>query len=1234
MAIYNGDNKDNFYLGTSGNDDINGWGGDDNLNGGDGDDYINGDLGNDTLTGGLGNDTFDGGFGNDTFLIGHADGEDKIRNFHYGEDVVKFTDLASTEIVSVDRISEDKLLLKYAEGGILVENYFGSFGPAKVGTFEFSDGVVWDWQAIKPLALKPGTNGNDVLYGYDDEHDILKGLAGDDVLYGYTGNDVLEGGSGNDRLLAGGIFWPEFGDNDILNGGTGDDYMSGSDGDDTYLIAANDGKDTINEGNTYGGIDVIKFTDLASTGITEIKRVGDDGRSLQLSYGSGSQLTVTDCFNYFWEGDNKIEKIQFIDGVTWDEKIIREKASTPGTDGNDIIYGFYDRNDVLNGLAGDDKLYGLLLNDTLNGGLGNDLLEGGDGDDNLNGGLGNDILKGGYGDNIINGGLGDDLLECDFGNDTFLIAKNDGQDVIANGMRFGNVVKFSNVTSSDITYAARINDGKDLLLHYGSGSQLKIPGYFDNDGYYRADQFQFSDGVSWGWNEIKPIVLQATNGDDELYGYDINDSLNALAGNDKLFGYQGDDKLTGGLGNDSLFGGAGNDTYLIAKTDGQDVIFDESGADTVKFSNVASTDITDVSRINTIYDLLLSYGSNNQLTISEYFNVKSFNIAEDSHRIEQFQFSDGVTWTWEDIKLKAFKLGTTGNDSLYGYDDENDTLNGLAGNDTLNGLGGDDSLNGGTGNDQLIGSDGDDTYLIAKADGLDTIYDYSGNDIVKFSNVASTDIIQINRIRIEGIFFPNEDSLRLVYGAGNQLKVNDYFTSQWDGRIEQFQFSDGVVWDWADIKAKVLRPSTVGNDVLYGYNDQDDTLNGLAGNDRLYGDGGNDKLDGGTGNDTMVGGEGADQYWVDSTGDSVQEYGFAYDIDTVYSSVNFALLGSAAFVENLNLLPGAVNGIGNSFDNILIGNDAANSLAGLGGNDTLKGGEGNDSLRGDDDFGGDILDGGNGVDIAQYWNASSGVVVDLNKIGSQDTVSAGMDTLISIENINGGSFNDTLTGNDLSNSLFGGAGNDVLTGGDGADNLMGGKGNDFIDGGNGIDMAHYWNATAGVYVNLSLTNAQNTKGEGIDTLLNIESLNGSGFNDILIGNTAENRLLGGAGNDVLNGLLGNDVLTGGLGKDVFILNTAIGKSNHDVITDFSVTDDTIKLENRVFIALTATGQLAADAFKIIGNGNVVDDTDHILYNTSTGAVQYDADGSGAVAAVLVAIIGKGLAVTEADFMVV
>ncbi|WP_019867887.1 calcium-binding protein [Methylovulum miyakonense] len=110
MAIYNGDNKDNIYVGTSGDDEVYGWGGDDNLNGGDGDDYINGGLGNDTLTGGLGNDLFDGSWGNDTFLIGHADGEDKIHNFNGGEDVVKFTDLASTEIISVDRLSEGQLL--------------------------------------------------------------------------------------------------------------------------------------------------------------------------------------------------------------------------------------------------------------------------------------------------------------------------------------------------------------------------------------------------------------------------------------------------------------------------------------------------------------------------------------------------------------------------------------------------------------------------------------------------------------------------------------------------------------------------------------------------------------------------------------------------------------------------------------------------------------------------------------------------------------------------------------------------------------------------------------------------------------------------------------------------------------------------------------------------------------------------------------------------------------------
>ncbi|ASF48043.1 hypothetical protein CEK71_19310 [Methylovulum psychrotolerans] len=226
--------------------------------------------------------------------------------------------------------------------------------------------------------------------------------------------------------------------------------------------------------------------------------------------------------------------------------------------------------------------------------------------------------------------------------------------------------------------------------------------------------------------------------------------------------------------------------------------------------------------------------------------------------------------------------------------------------------------------------------------------------------------------------------------------------------------------------------------------------------------------------------------------------------------------------------------------------------------------------------------------------------------------------------IQGTAGNDTLKDTGYSNTH--------LSGLDGNDRLYSSAYNDILDGGNGQDSADYGNAASGVTINLALTSVQNTKGSGIDTLLSIEAINGSYFNDVLLGNTANNTLSGGNGNDLLAGSLGNDTLTGGLGQDTFAFNSALGAGNIDTITDFNVANDTIRLSKGIFTTLTS-GVLAAEAFKILGNGGVEDGSDHLLYNTATGALSYDADGSGAGAAVQIAILGTGLAMTNADFMV-
>ena len=140
--------------------------------------------------------------------------------------------------------------------------------------------------------------------------------------------------------------------------------------------------------------------------------------------------------------------------------------------------------------------------------------------------------------------------------------------------------------------------------------------------------------------------------------------------------------------------------------------------------------------------------------------------------------------------------------------------------------------------------------------------------------------------------------------------------------------------------------------------------------------------------------------------------------------------------------------------------------------------------------------------------------------------------------------NDTINGLAGDDVLYDGyGGNNTLNGDDGNDSLLGGMGNDFLDGGAGVDFAWYQMATAGVTVSLALTTQQNTVGAGLDTLINIEKLLGSSFNDTLTGNALDNQLCGEGG---------NDTLTGAGGSDQFYFSPS--GNGIDTITDFSPGD--------------------------------------------------------------------------------
>jgi VCBS repeat-containing protein len=142
---------------------------------------------------------------------------------------------------------------------------------------------------------------------------------------------------------------------------------------------------------------------------------------------------------------------------------------------------------------------------------------------------------------------------------------------------------------------------------------------------------------------------------------------------------------------------------------------------------------------------------------------------------------------------------------------------------------------------------------------------------------------------------------------------------------------------------------------------------------------------------------------------------------------------------------------------------------------------------------------------------------------------------------------------------------------------------------------------------------------------------GSG-NDRLKGEGGNDLLVGGSGNDTLNGGAGLDTLIGGLGRDSFVFDAALIASNVDTISDFSVVDDTIKLENAVFTTFGSTGTLSAGAFNT-GSAATQSD-DRIIYNPANGALIYDSNGSAAGGAVQFATIGIGLALTNQDFLII
>ncbi|MBD2692064.1 DUF4347 domain-containing protein [Anabaena catenula] len=394
--------------------------------------------------------------------------------------------------------------------------------------------------------------------------------------------------------------------------------------------------------------------------------------------------------------------------------------------------------------------------------------------------------------------------------------------------------------------------------------------------------------------------------------------------------------------------------------------------------------------------------------------------------------------------------GTANADRIDGLDGS-DTLYGLAGNDDLYGGNGDDTLNGGTGADALIGGAGNDFYFVDNIADTITEAANAGTDAV-FSTVTYTLANNVENLTLQGT--------AAINGTGNTL-----------------------------------------NNVLTG-NAAANTLSGGAGADTL---------NGGAGADALIGSVGNDSYYVDNAGDVITEIA-GEGTDAVFSTVTYTLANN---VENLTLQgTAAINGTGNTLNNVLTGNTATNILDGKTGADTLIGGLGNDSYYVDN--AGDIItEAANAGTDAVFSTITYTLANNVENLTLQGTAA-----------ING-------TGNTLNNVLTGNTAANILDGKTGADTLIGGLGNDsyYVDNAGDIITEAANAGTDAVFSTITYTLANNVENL---TLQGTAAINGTGntLNNVLTGNTAANTLTGGAGIDTLTGNAGADTLIGGLGNDI------------------------------------------------------------------------------------------------------
>jgi len=748
---------------------------------------------------------------------------------------------------------------------------------------------------------------------------------------------------------------------------------------------------------------------------------------------------------------------------------------------------------------------------------------------------------------------------------------------LAGGTTYTLHISLSSATVNTAPFT--VSNASSVTADGGDGNDF-LQGTFGNDvlaGGTGNDTASFATAFSNNATGVTvDLNLQGAAQNTVAAGLDTLTGIENLVGssyNDTLIGNADANVLEGGLGDDILAGGAGNDTASYAGA---------SAGVTVSLAlqgTAQNTGVTGFDTLTSIQNLLgsafndtltgdtaenLLYGGDGNDTLNPGANTAgSVDLLDGGNGTDTASFAGyaaGVTATLNGARDGSASIAGSQIAALRSIEN----LTGGNGNDILTGDANANTIEGGLGDDFLDGGAGVDTIAFTGSTGVTVNLSITttqntglGNDtIIGFENVRTgSGADQITGDAGDNTFFD---------GGG----ADTYNGAAGSDTVDYTNITAALT---VNLNTTTAQSASTGGDILSNIENVTGSLtaaNNLTGgnttSNRLVGGALADFIIGGGLGDTLVGGAGNDVIFGD-------------------------------YVNTFSTTAETADG-----NDVLEGGAGSDSLIGGLGNDILRGGDGDDILVGGiangtslglstvytNDGGDDTFDGGDGTDTAYaYYTDHTGAIrFDLANLAGNSAITVDgvqRGEFISVERVifRGGSAGDVVRGGGTLDTLVGNAGDDVLDGWYGNDTLSGGLGNDTLIGGEGLDTATYVNSTAGVNVDLRLEGvAQDTGGEGIDTLFGIEYLTGSSFGDTLRGNDDFNLIVDNAVAASATPFSQTDSLYGYGGNDSILVTRAAANPGTVINMDGGDGDDFLELRGG-----TLSSALAANAAGLSGS---------------------------------------------------